>query len=272
MRNYADALARLAGFVTNDSTNVRRQLRDLVAASSARAFSRSWERAPSATELVPERPFNALRQFFENRAEGPGIWKWEHYFDIYHRHFSRFIGRPVRILEVGIYSGGSLDMWQSYFGPDCEIYGVDIEQACMTYERRNVRVFIGDQADRQFWKTVKSKIPPIDILVDDGGHLPQQQIITLEEMLPHIRPGGVFLCEDVQGNENAFASYVSGLMAELNTSLVRPGIPIVAQATPFQESIGSFSIYPFVVVIERNERPVSCFVAPKHGTQWQPFL
>src|SRR4051812_44526614 len=53
---------------------------------------------------------NPLRAFFDARREGPGIWKWTHYFDIYHRHFARFVGREVHVLEIGIYSGGSLEM------------------------------------------------------------------------------------------------------------------------------------------------------------------
>src|SRR5215475_1712557 len=66
---------------------------------------------------------NPLRAFFASRKEGPGIWKWDHYFDIYHRHFSRFRDRAVRVLEIGIYSGGSLEMWRDYFGPRCQIFG-----------------------------------------------------------------------------------------------------------------------------------------------------
>ena len=44
------------------------------------------------------------------------VWKWKHYCDVYHRHFSKFVGREVHVLEVGIYSGGSLQMWREYFG------------------------------------------------------------------------------------------------------------------------------------------------------------
>src|SRR3954453_17281724 len=54
-------------------------------------------------------PSGPLRAHFEANREGPGIWKWLHYFDIYERHLKRFVGREVRILEVGVYSGGSLD-------------------------------------------------------------------------------------------------------------------------------------------------------------------
>src|SRR5438067_13766465 len=53
---------------------------------------------------------NPLRQFFDARSEGRGIWKWLHYFDIYDRHFSRFRGEAVHVLEIGVYSGGSLEM------------------------------------------------------------------------------------------------------------------------------------------------------------------
>jgi hypothetical protein len=53
---------------------------------------------------------NPLATYFNNNETGPGIWKWEHYFEIYHRHLEKFRGKPIRILEIGIYSGGSLGM------------------------------------------------------------------------------------------------------------------------------------------------------------------
>src|SRR5215467_6501501 len=48
---------------------------------------------------------NPLRKYFDDHSEGHGIWKWLHYFDIYHRHFQSFIGRDVHMMEIGIYSG-----------------------------------------------------------------------------------------------------------------------------------------------------------------------
>ena len=220
---------------------------------------------------------NPLLDYFNAHKEGPGIWKWKHYFDIYHRHFSPFVGREVHILEVGIYSGGSLDMWKAYFGPRCHIYGVDIEPACKAYEGDHVRVFIGDQADRSFWNEFKTQAPRIDIVVDDGGHLPEQQIVTLEEMLPHLSPGGVYLCEDVQAEFNDFAAYVRGLSDSLNAQcLTQPLTPATQQidspVNAFQRAIHSVHLYPYVTVIEKNAQPVEQLVAPKHGTEWQPHL
>jgi hypothetical protein len=208
---------------------------------------------------------------------GRGIWKWAHYFDIYDRHFHRFRGREVHILEIGVYSGVSLEMWRHYFGPRCQVYGVDIEPACKAYEGDSVRVFVGDQSDRGFWKRFRSEVPTLDIVVDDGSHITEHQIVTLEELLPHLQPGGVYLCEDVHGAFNGFASYVQGLAHRLNAQQIVENRDnnerwLTCKTEPFQSAVRSIHLYPFVTVVERTDTPVTEFVAPKHGTEWAPFL
>jgi hypothetical protein len=217
---------------------------------------------------------NPFQTYFDNHSEGHGIWKWTHYFDIYHRHFKKFIGKEVHIVEVGIYSGGSLPMWQKYFGDKCIVHGIDIEKDCLRYqdENKNVKIYIGDQESREFWREFKSKVPKIDILVDDGGHLVGQQIVTLEEMLPHISPGGVFLCEDICGNNNKFTSYVNGLHHDLNNIINISDTVQSSKNTFFQQQIASIHQYPFVCVIEKREQPLEKLSAPKHGTIWGPFF
>ncbi len=207
-------------------------------------------------------------RFPQGRRE---IWKWDHYFDVYHRHFGKFVGRDVNVLEIGVYSGGSLEMWKAYFGPRCRIYGVDIEESCKCYEDDATEIVIGDQADRDFWKTFRERVPVVDILVDDGGHQKEQQIVTLEEMLPHLQPGGVYVCEDVHGEHNGFSGYMQGLVSNLNVYKAS-GEKRIVHATGFQSSIHSVHFYPYVTVIEKADRPVKQFLSLKHGTQWQPFL
>ena len=46
------------------------------------------------------------------------------------RDFKKFIGCEVHVVEVGIYSGGSLAMWRDYFGSKCHVYGIDIAEEC----------------------------------------------------------------------------------------------------------------------------------------------
>ncbi len=250
---------------------------------------KSWQRgkifastysAPAhklALEEVAER--NDLKNYFATNTKGPGLWKWQHYFEIYDRHFSRFRGNAPVIVEIGIFSGGSLPMWQSYFGEGAQIIGIDIEPACKAYEKDGVRVFIGDQADRDFWRRFREQIPHVDILIDDGGHEPEQQSVTLEEMLPHMAPGGVFLCEDIHGRHNAFWRMVLSMSDEMNSTDL-PSFMEDPQGWaerrnqpmgPFQKAVKSNSLHPFVAVIEKHGSEQTGLVSAKNGTEWQPF-
>ena len=164
-------------------------------------------------------------------------------------------------MELGVYSGGSLDMWRGYFGDKCRVYGVDIEPACQAYARDGVTIFTGDQSDRAFWARVRAAAPRVDIFIDDGGHHPEHQIVTLEEMLPHVAPGGVYICEDVHGAPNFFASYAYGMASQLNST----GWP------DFLAAIEAMHFYPYMAVIEKCDRRREPTRSEKHGTQWQPF-
>ncbi|MEO6759595.1 MAG: class I SAM-dependent methyltransferase, partial [Saprospiraceae bacterium] len=116
---------------------------------------------------------NDLKKYFDNNT-GRVIHKWEHYFEIYDRHFGAFRNKEIVILEIGVFQGGSLQMWKSYFGPKARIYGIDIDPECKKFEEENIEIFIGSQSDKDFLATLKKKIPPIDILIDDGGHTMNQ--------------------------------------------------------------------------------------------------
>ena len=219
---------------------------------------------------------NPLKRFFDGNQVGPGIWKWEHYFEIYHRHFERFRGKEVHIVEIGVFSGGSLQMWKNYFGPDCVVYGIDIEESCRAYEDEQVKIFIGDQADRTFWQKFRQEVPRVDIVIDDGGHFPHQQIVTFEEMFPHLSPGGVFLCEDIHFAGNPFADYMGQVAQNLHSfehyqESEEKERRISCQASEFQAWCDSIHMYPYVVALEKRQHPRAEFVAPRHGTVWEPF-
>ena len=220
---------------------------------------------PSSTNQTQK---GDLEAYFDGHREGPGIWKWRHYFPAYERHFSRFRNKPVRVLEIGIFSGGSLAMWQNYFGPQCQIIGMDIEPACRVYNSDRVQVEIGDQSDRMFWRNFCQKVAPVDIIIDDGGHLPRQQLVTLEEVLGHLNPGGVYWCEDITGQDNPFHQYIDGMSLALHAANWNG--PVIEPNT-FQHCVESVHKYPFVCVIEKRATAIADIHSDKHGTQWQPF-
>jgi hypothetical protein len=204
---------------------------------------------------------NRLERYFDSHAVGEGIQKWRHYFEIYDRHFAKFVGSEVYVVEIGVAAGGSLQMWLDYFGPGCHLYGIDIAPGCKMHERESVRICIGDQADPRFWTWFLREVPHIDILIDDGGHRLHQQVATFEAVYPHIRPGGVYLCEDVHGTDNPFHGYVNGLARNLHSWERFP-------TTEFQRLVGSVHVYPYVTVIEKPDEPLLEFRAQRHGTEW----
>jgi hypothetical protein len=88
-------------------------------------------------------------------------------------------------------------MWNDFFQGKVEIFGIDILQECMRFERNNVRIFIGDQSDNSFLEMISSKLGDLDIIIDDGSHIPRHQINTFKLLFfKNLRPGGIYFVED----------------------------------------------------------------------------
>ena len=227
-----------------------------------------------------------LEAYFDQVQEGPGVWKWRHYFDLYDKHFKRFRGTSVRFAEVGIYSGGSLKMWRSYFGPAATIIGLDIAPEVKIYEKNPTygspdQIFVGDQANASFWEAFKSVVAPIDIFVDDGGHAPHQQQATLLAILPHMRPGAVYWCEDVTGMHHDFAYTIFQMLVFSKSGLNKYSFKpykkkrsgVQHSETPsnsIQDHIAGVSFYPYVIVVELRDDAMMSMISEKRGTKWQP--
>lgn len=238
----------------------------------ADAFARQLDAEEPASASFSA-PAGELERYFDGHLEGPGIWKWRHYFPIYERYFGPLRGKPVELMEIGIYSGGSLGMWRAYLGEECHVVGVDIEPACKAYAGKGVDVLVGDQADRGFWRKTLPALKPLHIVLDDGGHQAHQQIASFEEILPAMAPGGIYVCEDLHGRENGFAHYLTALSHHLNACRIRrtPN-GTESDASGVAKWIDSIHFHPFVAVIVRTNAPAEQWQSEKHGTTWEPFL
>jgi cephalosporin hydroxylase len=204
---------------------------------------------------------NDLEKYFNNNT-GRRIFKWHHYFEIYDQHFSRFRNKDIVILEIGILHGGSLQMWKEYFGPKAKIYGIDINPKCKQFEEDNIEVFIGSQSDRNFLREIKSKLPKIDILIDDGGHEMEQQIVSFEELFDHVADNGIYLIEDLHTSywpdfaggikkPGTFIEYSKNFIDALNAYHSKEG---AHKVTPFTESVYSLNFYDSILAIEKRKR------------------
>lgn len=147
---------------------------------------------------MQENSLNDLEKFYFGEKHKL-VYKWMHYFEAYDRFFSKFRGKNITILEIGVFRGGSLQMWKKYFNTSdnkIQVYGIDIDPECKKLEEDNIEIFIGSQEDREFLRNIKKKIGKVDILIDDGGHTMDQQIITFEELFDLVDEEGIYLCED----------------------------------------------------------------------------
>lgn len=221
------------------------------------------EEKPTIQELEKKLDYqsmNKLEKYFYTNT-GKTIHKCLHYFEIYDNHFSRFIGKEVTILEIGVFKGGSLELWRNYFGSNCKIYGIDINPECKKHESEQIEILIGDAEDREFLRSVKEKIPKIDILIDDGGHTMKQQIVAFEELYPHMSSDGVYLCEDIGTSywedygggykrENTYIEYSKNLIDYLNAWDSRENDLTVNE---FTLSTQSMHYYNSILVIEKRK-------------------
>ncbi len=210
---------------------------------------------------------NDLEKYFYNNKKNL-LHKWEHYFEIYDRHFKKYRNQDIVILEIGVSHGGSLQMWRDYFGPKAKIYGVDINPKCKIMEKEGFKIFIGDQADKEFLWSLKKSLPPIDILIDDGGHTMKQQIATYEVLFEHIRDDGVYLCEDLHTSywdrfdggykkPGTFIEYSKNFVDGVNA--FHSIAPLSTnnsnfRVTDFTRSANSIHFYDSVCVIEKQKR------------------
>ena len=123
-----------------------------------------------------------LKEYWLNNT-GKKITKWTHYFPVYEKHFKPLTDRPIKILEIGILNGGSLQMWKEYFGENISIVGLDIGSHCKNYEESQINVEIGSQYDSIVLDDLIYKYKNFDIIIDDGSHISEHIIFSFNHLL-----------------------------------------------------------------------------------------
>lgn len=214
---------------------------------------------------------STFREIFENHS-GNLINKWEHYFDIYERYLSQYKGKDINILEIGISHGGSLQLWKKYFGSKANIFAIDVNPECKKFEEENINIFIGSQSDAQFLEAVAKQLPPLDIIIDDGGHTMLQQITSFEVLTKYVKADGVYICEDTHtsywyeyrgglGKKGTFIEYCKGLIDHLNAYHIKDSKKV--KIDEITNSINSIHFYDSVVVFEKRSKKEKPFTITK---------
>ena len=185
--------------------------------------------------------------------------KCDTYFQAYEEIFNKYVGKKITFVEVGVLHGGSLFMWREYFGKEARIVGIDLHPKAKELEKYGFEIYIGSQSDESFWKDFFAKVGKIDILLDDGGHGNDQQIITLVESIHNTNDDGIIVIEDVHasymkrfGNpsKHSFVNYSKYLINVVNSRF--PDTKI--KKNDFKNKIYSVSFYESIVAIKINSK------------------
>jgi hypothetical protein len=138
---------------------------------------------------------------------------WNNYTPLYSALFKERCNRSLRVFELGLGSnnpdvlsnmgvfgapGASLRGWRQLF-PHAQVYGADIDRGILFQEER-INTFYCDQLDpssiRELWSQPELQ-GGMDIIIEDGLHTFEANVSFLEGSLDQLRPGGIYVTEDI---------------------------------------------------------------------------
>ena len=125
--------------------------------------------------------------------------KWASYLPVYERWFSYYQDAPIRLLEVGVQNGGSLQVWAKYFANAKKLVGCDVNPKCaqLSYDDARVGLVLGDIKASAVREQILRHSDVYDIIIDDGSHINSDIIKTFQFFYSRLAPGGIYVIEDL---------------------------------------------------------------------------
>lgn len=142
------------------------------------------------------------------------MFREQHAFtEFYYPYLKHLKGKAINVLEIGVENGASLKMWKKFFGPYANIYAIDINPATQQYEETQIKIFMCDQSSRDSLRSFKEEIGDVrfDLIVDDGSHYMNDQIVSLYELYPMLKKDGIYILEDLHTSLWEYNTYDSTL-------------------------------------------------------------
>jgi predicted O-methyltransferase YrrM len=186
----------------------------------------------SAVHWSNERAFELDHVTFNTMmCEGPGssndhfvLAKPRHMVERYEELMSRL--QPKRIIEMGIFQGGSAALFALLARPD-RLIALDIRSDAVAaldqfIDERDLRdrvhTYYGfDQSDGDGLRRLVGDEfgdRPIDLVVDDASHLLGPTRASFNALFPHVRPGGVYVIEDWSWLHGVEAALLADIAAD----------------------------------------------------------
>jgi predicted O-methyltransferase YrrM len=127
------------------------------------------------------------------------------YIEVYQKLLEPLIDKEGSLLEIGMYSGGSIILWNEFL-PKFKIFGLDIKdqlaQNCREYVENNsdkIKLNFIDAYTEQTTNHIKSINPDgFDVIIDDGPHTEESQVDCIRLYLDLLKEDGMLIIEDIQ--------------------------------------------------------------------------
>jgi hypothetical protein len=184
-----------------------------------------------------------------------------------------------RIVELGIWDGGSVAFWFESFHPDKHVAIDILERTDSAYFQRYkasrrvegaIRTFWGtDQADTHaLRRIVQSEFADqLDLVIDDASHIYRQTKVSFEALFPFLRPGGLYIIED-WGWEYWDSCYGPSHPLSAERGLAKLLFELIGATASSTELISNLHVFQGFVVIERGK----LHLGPGTEFRIEPFI
>ncbi|MGL5010827.1 MAG: hypothetical protein ACRC6I_13175 [Paracoccaceae bacterium] len=170
----------------------------------------------TAKPATPAAPAENLTALADRYGSDKGSTK-HRYTELYHMLFHPYRDRPISFLEMGLLIGGpehgesadretkdlpSIRMWLEFF-PKAQINGLDISDfSWFTHDRFHFHRC--DMDDRANIDAAARTMPDLDIIIDDASHASHHQQNGFLSLWPKLKPGGLYIIEDLRWQPEAY--------------------------------------------------------------------
>jgi len=182
-------------------------------------------------------------------------------YDRYFRQRSDF--SPKRILELGMYDGGSVAFWYELFKPQKHVAVDLMDRKDSPYFHRYVESRGLSDRIKTYWKidqANKSRLRalieaefdgPLDLVIDDASHLYGPTLASFETLFPLLAPQGLYIIEDwAWGHWREFISPDHPWARE--TPLTKLVIELIEATGTSTDLIANVTVYQGFISVERG--------------------
>lgn len=171
---------------------------------------------PKPGPITDEVPLLNLTDLADRHGSDKGSTK-HRYSELYQMLFLPYRSRAISFLEMGLQIGGpehgesadrattdlpSVRMWLEFF-PQAQIHGLDVSDFAWFTDPRFTFHRV-DMDDRARIAAAAGTMPEFDIIIDDASHASHHQQNAFLELFPKLKPGGLYVIEDLRWQPEAY--------------------------------------------------------------------